>query len=82
MDKSFLIKQFEEDLIFNFNQGLFKVNTDLIGIISLDDSDNITLLDLNNDPILIENVQLFKRVMSDTYNKAIARYQKLLLESE
>jgi hypothetical protein len=66
-------------LMLNYGGGLFKVDKELIsfiGIILLNENKNVILIDTNDIPILIEDLEDFAKKASAQYEKALDQYYK------
>jgi len=64
-------------LILNYGGGLFKVSPELIsfiGIILLHKHKDIIIIDTNDIPILIEDLNEFAKKAVDKYTKAVTQY--------
>jgi len=69
--KRLLKEKAEANLTFGYNGGLFKINQTLLNfvhtLLSMDRTHNVVLLDNNDNPILIEDVEAFKDEIFDRY---------------
>lgn len=75
--KHLLVAQIEERLSCHLNGGMFKADPGLIAFIGdLIDSgyEQAPILDLNNNPILIENLKEFKDMLLSAYVEAVQDY--------
>lgn len=74
------------DITFGHNGGMFKATMELIVFLELlmskDRIKNIPILDMNNNPVMIDNVEEFKDDVFDRYLTAINvyyfEYEKLI----
>ena len=75
--KRLLNEQYKENLIYYFNGGQFTVTQDLISfcqsLVSMDQEESV-LIDDNNIPISIDNLQDFTKNVHSTYFVASNRY--------
>ena len=78
VSKQKLLKEkVETKLTFGYNSGVFRIDRELltfIEIISSKGRDSIVLLDINNSPILIANLEEFKSEIFDRYFEATNEY--------
>jgi hypothetical protein len=65
-------------LTYGYNGGLFKIDKELIlfleFLISIGRAENIPIIDNNNNPILIDNVEKFKEEVIERYFTAVFEY--------
>jgi hypothetical protein len=65
-------------LTYGYNGGLFKIDRDLLTfvqvLLSNGRSDNVVLLDSNDNPILIQNLESFKDEIFDRYFTSTYEY--------
>tara|TARA_B110000503_G_C7119631_1_gene401890 strand:+ start:194 stop:541 length:348 start_codon:yes stop_codon:yes gene_type:complete len=75
--KRILTEQFQNDLIHYYNGGQFTVTQQLLSfcqsLISLNQTDTI-LIDDNNTPIIVDNLEKFTDTIVSVYWKAANRY--------
>lgn len=75
--KRILLENFQNDSLYFFNGGEFLADNSLISfvqsLIQLNQTEAV-LLDKNNLPILVENLDTFQKNVLDTYAKASNRY--------
>jgi hypothetical protein len=68
----------ESDLVYGYNGGIFKIDTQLISFLELllekGKTENFPLLDSNKNPIMIENVEKFRDEITDRYFTAVNSY--------
>lgn len=73
-----LREKINSQLTYGYNGGLFKINETLINfvstLISSDRIENVVLLDSNENPILIANLEDFKDEIFDRYFSATNEY--------
>jgi hypothetical protein len=73
-----LKEKFDADITFGFNTGIFKIDQSLISfvdtIIANGKTHNAVLLDVNQTPILIEDLKLFLSMIIDRYFMALGKY--------
>jgi hypothetical protein len=71
LQKKTIKEKLEAKLTFGYNGGLFKIDSDLICFIDFlirhGRESNVPILDSNNNPILIENINNFKIEILDRY---------------
>ena len=80
-----LKEKIESKLTYGHNGGIFKINRELINFVQLlidrGRMSGIVLMDINENPILIENVESFRDEIFDRYftatNDYYEQYQKL-----
>ena len=75
--KHLLVAQVEERLTCHLNGGMFRSEPGFIAFIGdLIDSgyEQAPILDLNNNPILIENLQEFKNMLLSSYVETVQDY--------
>lgn len=82
--KASLLDEFEQSTLFFHNGGCFKINQTLISFVTaLEDlnQSTVVLIDQNNTPILIEDLNKFKQDIINCYfqasNKYLVEYQKV-----
>lgn len=82
--KSSLLDEFEQSTLFFHNGGCFKINQILISFVTTLENLNqtsVVLIDQNNTPIHIEDLNKFKQDIINCYfeasNKYLAEYQKV-----
>jgi hypothetical protein len=67
-------------LTYGFNGGIFKIDRTLLSFVSIlcsqGRTNNVVLLDSNENPILIENLQSFKDEIFDRYFTVTFEYQE------
>jgi len=67
-----LKQKFLTDCIIAYNGGLFKISPEFI--LSVQNLGSNWVLDLNNNPVLIEDLSNFVTVAKDSYQSAIETY--------
>lgn len=80
-----LKEKIDARLTYGFNSGLFKIDQTLINFIhtleAAGRTENIVLLDSNENPVLVENLESFKDEVFDRYftatNEYYEEYKKL-----
>lgn len=78
IQRKLLKEKIEAKLTYGFNGGIFKINRELLNFVQmlLNDgrSSGIILIDANENPILVEDVQAFKDEIFDRYFTATNEY--------
>ena len=73
-----LKEKIDADLTYGVNGGIFKINRELINfvqmLLSVDRTEGVVLLDVNDNPILIENLADFKDIILDRYTTSTLEY--------
>lgn len=73
-----LKEKLNSSLIYGFNGGIFKVDQQLINfvgyLISIDRKNNIPILDSNQNPIMIEDLENFLNQITDIYFSVVLEY--------
>jgi hypothetical protein len=73
-----LKERFDADITFGYNSGIFKVDQQLITytnfLLSLDKQHNVILLDINQTPIVIDDLSKFQKDILERYFMALGRY--------
>lgn len=68
----------EADLTYGYAGGIFKIDRSLLTFVQLlieqDRIENIPLIDINDTPILIDNLEKFKNEIFDRYFSATYKY--------
>lgn len=85
IQRKILKEKIESKLTYGHNGGIFKINRELINFVQLlidqGRMSGIVLMDINENPILIENVESFRDEIFDRYftatNDYYEQYQKL-----
>jgi hypothetical protein len=85
IQRKILKEKIEAKLTYGYNGGIFKVNRDLLTFVQLLIKDGrtsgIVLLDVNENPILIDDLESFKTEIFDRYftatNEYFEQYQTL-----
>lgn len=80
-----LKEKIEAKLTYGFNGGIFKINRELLNFVQMLLNDGrtsgIILIDANENPILVDNLESFKDEIFDRYftatNEYYEQYQKL-----
>lgn len=80
-----LKEKIDAQLTYGFNGGLFKIDQTLINFVhtlkQFNRTENVVLLDSNENPILIENLEEFEEEIFDRYftatNEYYEEYKKL-----
>lgn len=80
-----LKEKIEAKLTYGYNGGIFKIDRELLNfvqmLLDLNRSSGVVLLDCNDNPVLIENLENFKNEIFDRYftstNEYFESYQKL-----
>lgn len=73
-----LKERFDAKLTLGYNGGLFKIDRSLITFVQMlidqDRSENVPLLDFNQNPVLIENLNNFRDEILDRYFSGMLEY--------
>ena len=73
-----LKEKIEAKLTYGYNGGIFKIDRDLLNFVQLlidnKRTSGIVLLDINENPILIDNLEKFKDEIFDIYFTATNEY--------
>lgn len=73
-----LKEKIESKLTYGFNGGLFKIDRNLLTFVEIlvnkERTENIVLLDSNENPILIENLEDFREEIFDRYFTSTLEY--------
>lgn len=73
-----LKERFDAKITIGYNGGLFKVDRSLISFVQMlidqDRSENVPLLDINQTPVLIENLNDFRDEILDRYFSGMLEY--------
>jgi hypothetical protein len=73
-----LKERFDAKLTLGYNGGLFKIDRSLISFVQMlidqDRSENVPFLDLNQNPVLIENLNDFRDEILDRYFSGMLEY--------
>lgn len=76
--RQILKERFDADITIGYNGGIFKINQQLISyvtiLLSMDKKQNVILLDINETPIVIDNLPHFQKDILDRYFMALGRY--------
>lgn len=67
----------ENKLKLHYGGGIFRADRELLsflGLLLLNENNNIILVDLNDNPILIEDLKDFTKKASSQYDKALKQY--------
>jgi hypothetical protein len=78
VQRQFLKEKLDSDLTFGYNGGIFKIDQTLINFTQfLIDKNRVTdipLIDVNKNPILINDIQQFQSMILDRYFSAVNYY--------
>lgn len=78
MKRQTLKEKFDADITFGFNGGIFKIDQTLISfvntIMSTGKTENVILIDVNQNPIVVENLNSFLTEIIDRYFMAVGKY--------
>ena len=78
VQKKLLKEKIDAKLTYGYNGGIFKIDRSLITFVQMlldqDRKDNIPILDLNENPILIKNLEDFKTEILDRYFSSVYEY--------
>lgn len=85
IQRKLLKEKIEAKLTYGFNGGIFKINRDLLNFVQMllneGRTSGIVLLDANENPIMVEDLQKFKDEIFDRYftvtNEYFEQYQTL-----
>jgi len=67
----------DNKLKLQYGGGIFKVDRELLsflGLLLFNENKNVILIDLNDTPILIEDIEDFCKKAADKYDKALSQY--------
>lgn len=74
----YLKEKLESDLILGYSSGLFIIDLNLINyldfLIRSDRFENVVILDSNKNPVMIENLKEFQRIILDKYHLSLTEY--------
>lgn len=74
----YIKEKFEADTVFGYGGGIFKIDQSFISyvkvMIDLGKKSNTVVLDINSNPIMIENLDNFLVEIIDRYVSALNRY--------
>lgn len=80
IQKRTLSEKLDSKLTFGFNGGIFKIDRNLIVfvnfLISEGRSENVILLDANNNTVMVENLNSFKEEILDRYFSALNEHHE------
>jgi len=75
-----LKEKIDAKLTYGFNGGIFKIDRTLLNFVEMliykDRSENVVLLDCNENPILIEDLVQFREEVFDRYFSATFEYHE------
>lgn len=81
IQRKIIKEQLEADLTIGINGGMFAVSEALISFIQVlidkKKTHNVVLLDKNNNPIMIENLETFQEELIDRYLTSVSKYHAL-----
>ena len=73
-----LKEKVDANLTYGYNGGIFKINRELLNFVEMliykDRSENVVILDANENPILVENLVDFREEVFDRYFNATFEY--------
>lgn len=73
-----LKEKVDANLTYGYNGGIFKIDRELLNFVEMliykDRSENIVILDANENPILVEDLVKFREEIFDRYFKATFDY--------
>lgn len=73
-----LKEKIDAELTYGFNGGIFKIDRELLNFVEMliykDRSENVVLLDVNDNPILVEDLLEFRETIFDRYFTATNKY--------
>jgi hypothetical protein len=73
-----LKEKVDAKLTFGYNGGIFKINPSLISFVQMlidrGRTENVPLIDLNENPVLIENLETFRDEILDKYFSSVYEY--------
>lgn len=72
-----LLRRFESMLILTYENGMFSANQELISFVDAllnNDVKTVSILDVKNNPIEIQNLNEFQILLIDTYTMAMNEY--------
>lgn len=80
LQRKVLKEKIEARLTYGVNGGIFKIDRSLISFVQMlidqGRTENIPLIDINDNPILIEDLTLFRDTILDRYFSATYDYYK------
>jgi hypothetical protein len=75
-----LKEKIDAKLTYGFNGGIFKIDRELLNFVEMmiykDRSENVVILDVNENPILVENLVDFREEIFDRYFSATFEYHE------
>lgn len=85
IQKKVLTEKFESKITFGYGGGIFKIDRNLICFVKflIDEgrTDNVVLLDSNDNPVMVSNLVDFKEQILDRYfsavNEKYAEFEKI-----
>lgn len=76
--RQMLKERFDADITFGYNNGVFKIDQQLITytdfLLSRGKQQNIILLDINQTPVVVEDLTKFQKDILDRYFMALGRF--------
>jgi hypothetical protein len=72
--KDILKQKFKDDCIYAYNGGLFSPNIEWLSAIYNIKEENQWVIDINGNPIWIENIKEFHRLAYENFMSAIAKF--------
>lgn len=73
-----LKEKVDANLTYGYNGGIFKIDRELLNFVEMliykDRSENVVILDANENPILVENLVDFREEVFDRYFNATFEY--------
>ena len=75
-----LKEKIDAKLTYGFNGGIFKIDRELLNFVEMliykDRSENVVILDVNENPVLVENLVDFREEIFDRYFSATFEYHE------
>jgi len=75
-----LKEKIDAKLTYGYNGGIFKIDRELLNFVEMliykDRSENVVILDVNENPILVENLVDFREEIFDRYFSATFEYHE------
>jgi|SRR6056300_920135 hypothetical protein len=79
-----LKEKIDAKLTYGINGGIFKINRELLNFVEMliykDRSENVVILDVNENPILIQDLLSFREEIFDRYFTATNEYYEQYLD--
>lgn len=80
VQRKILKEKIDAKLTYGYNGGIFKIDRNLLNFVEMliykDRSENVVLLDVNENPVLVENLVNFREEIFDRYFSATFEYHE------